>query len=62
MKNHIPYGQVLQAKRICTKEDLELAIGNLRQNFIDKGYPQKIIDDQIGKGKTQDRDSAFLQQ
>ena len=37
MKNHIPYGQVLRAKRICSKEEnLEHAIGNIRQKFIDE--------------------------
>ena len=61
MKNHIPYGQVFRAKRICTKEeDLELAIGNIRQNFINRGYPQKIIDEQIVKAKTQDRETLLF--
>ena len=52
MKNHIPYGQFLRPNILYTKEKhLELAIGNIRQTFIDRGYPQKIIDEQKGKVK-----------
>ena len=30
--------KILRAKRICTKEvDLELALNNIRQNYIDRG-------------------------
>ena len=45
MKENIPYGQALRVKKICTnKDDLESSMETLKNNFINRGYPQDKID------------------
>src|SRR5206468_3717899 len=50
MKNSIPYAQALRYKRIISEDTiLDKELITLADNFISRGYPQTIVDQQIGK-------------
>ena len=56
MKENIPYGQALRVKKICTnKDDLESSMETLKNNFINRGYPQDKIDKDIERAKSVER-------
>lgn len=45
MEHSLPFSQMLWAKRIVDKEPaLEETLVRMKENFRDRGYPQKIID------------------
>ena len=51
----LPYGQFLRLKRICTQEtDFKKHSLNMKQNFINRGYPEKPLDKNIEKCTTLD--------
>ena len=56
LKDNIPFGQALCAKKICTDNaDLENALITLKSNFIDRGYPSDIIQTQLIKATSVSR-------
>ena len=56
MKENIPYGQALRVKKICSnKDDLDRSLVTLRNNFINRGYPQDKVDKDIEKARSIER-------
>ena len=50
LKDNIPFGQALRVKKICSENsDLENALTDLKTNFVNRGYPQKIVETQVNK-------------
>ena len=56
LKDNIPFGQALRAKKICTDNaDLENVLITLKINFIDRGYPSDVIQTQLTKATSVNR-------
>ena len=50
VKVSIPYSQALRASRICSSEkDFRANICKMKVWFLARGYPEKVVNDQIGK-------------
>ena len=59
-KRAIPYGQALRIRRICLKnEDFERRVSDLKQWLLLRGYKEDLIDSQIDKARSFDRDSLL---
>ena len=59
-KDSIPYSQFLTIKRICTNdEDSERHIKRNTTNFMERGYPEKILEKASNKAKEHDRNSLL---
>jgi hypothetical protein len=66
----IPYSQALRIKRICSKnEDFEKELANLRGYFVNRHYPESVVDagfkkatdtNQVKKTPTRDLDPTTL--
>ena len=53
----LPYPQALGIRRICSqKEELTAHCDNLKRRFIARGYKPSLIEEQIGKAITKDRE------
>ena len=50
IKNSIPYSQALRISRLCSsQEDFSAHISNLKDWFLARDYPQKVVSEQIEK-------------
>jgi hypothetical protein len=59
-KNSIPYSQYLRLKRNSTEdEDFKRSTNQLTQAFLDRGYPQPILEDALSKTDQRDRNSLL---
>ena len=49
-KRGLPYGQFLRLRRMCTQEsDFEKHATAMKQNFIERGYPKKQLNENVKK-------------
>ena len=56
LKDNIPFGQALRVKRICTEvEDLDQALSELKDKFLQRGYKEYAVSEQIEKVKSIER-------
>ena len=56
LKGNNPYGQFLRIRRICSNDnDTDDSMEVLKSNFNKRGYPEKILQQQLIKAKTTDR-------
>ena len=50
IKNSIPYSQALRISRLCSSQkDFSAHISNLKDWFLARNYPQKVVSEQIEK-------------
>ena len=50
LKDQISFSQTLQLKRICSqKSDLDSHVKELKNWFSKRGYPAKVISDQVNR-------------
>ena len=51
-KKSIVYSQLLRLSRLCSfEEDFERIKGNMRLWFLQRRYPEEIVDQEMSKGK-----------
>ena len=56
LKDNIPFGQALRVKRICREvEDLDQALSELKGKFLQRGYKEYAVSEQIEKVKSIER-------
>ena len=61
-KNNIPYGQYLRAKKICSNTtEANNAILAVREKFQKRGYPTKVLDEQLRKSETITREELLTE-
>ena len=59
-KKGIPYGQALRIRRIVSDDDVfEQRCSDLKGWLRRRGYPEDLVDDQIGRARTQERDDLL---
>ena len=59
-KKGIPYGQALRIRRIVSDDgDFERRCSDLGGWLRNRGYPERLIDEQIGRARVEDRDSLL---
>ena len=62
LKNSIRYSQALRIKRICsTKKDFDHHSRKLKERFLEQGYDQKLVDEQLEKIDKLVRDNLLQQ-
>jgi hypothetical protein len=60
-KNGIPYSQAKRYRRIVSDDDqFAKSLDSLREFFISRGYPDKVIDDAFGKVRDVSQDEALV--
>ena len=65
--NHSPltfkaiiYGQVITVKTICSKKEyVSKHFENLKQKFIERGYPLELVDENLMRGAALDREDLL---
>ena len=59
-KRGIPYGQALRIRRIVSDDQtFEARCGELSNWLVDRGYPERLVGEQIERAKVEDRDSLL---
>ena len=59
-KKGIPYGQALRIRRIVSDDQVfDTRCGELKDWLIDRGYPERLIKEQIDRARLEDRDGLL---
>ena len=62
-KHSLPYSLAFRLRRICSsQESLSTRVNQLKHHLLDRGYPAKIIDEQIQKAVSVPRSEALQYQ
>ena len=62
LKKSIPYSQALRTKRVCsTFDEYKKHSNNLVKQFVEKGYKENIIRNQIKKVDNLERSTLLMQ-
>jgi len=60
LKKSIPFSQALRYRRIITDDNiLQLELQNLKQKFVDRDYPIRLVNTQIDKVLSTDRNNTL---
>ena len=60
VKNAIPYGLGIRAKRICsTEEDYKMQRTEIKSHLRKRGYDQNLVEDQLKKVDNLDRETLL---
>ena len=59
-KKGIPYGQALRIRRIVSDDRVfDTRCGELKEWLMDRGYPERLVEEQIGRAKLEDRNGLL---